>query len=194
MSSSAGARDAATLGFVSADVSLANGGATWIWTQAVGRRSPMAHVVTDLDTTASPDQVIHALTDFSARRLELWPNIDRKYYKLAATGDTSADVTEGSNNFGGVWERAHYDWSRPGIVRIDVMDSNAFSPGSYWQYEVTTRPEGGSHVHMEFDRRPRNLKGWLLSAIFAVAGSKLGKQWLGETLHRIEANGSGPTS
>ena len=49
-------------------------------------------------------------------------------------------------------------------------ESDAFQPGSYWVYEVTPRPDGGSRVHMEFDRRPANLKGHVLSALFRVAG------------------------
>jgi len=148
----------------------------------------MAHVVTELDTTASPDRVIRALTDFSPRRFELWPNVDRNYFRLESSGDTSAEVVEGSSVFGGVWERGRYDWSRPGTVRIDVTDSNAFQPGSYWVYEVTPRANGGSHVHMEFDRRPRNLKGYVVGALLGLAGRKMYGKLLSETLRRVEAS------
>jgi len=148
----------------------------------------MAHVIADRDTTASPERVIGALTDFSSRRFDLWPNLDRKYFDLEQSGVTSAEVKEGSAAFGGVWERSHYDWSRPGTVRIDVRDSNAFEPGSYWVYEVTPKPGGGSHVHMEFDRRPRNLKGQVLSALFRIAGNKVFGKSLDETLRRLEAS------
>src|SRR5262245_53630483 len=126
----------------------------------------MAHVTADRDTMASPERVIGALTDFSSKRLQLWPNLDGKY-EPEGYGGTSAAVTEGSAAFGGVWERSHYDWSRPGTVRIDVLESNTFEPGSYWLYQVTPKPGGGSHVHMEFDRRPRNFKGHVLSALFS---------------------------
>jgi len=146
----------------------------------------MAHVVTDLDTTVSPERVIGALTDFSPKRFELWPNVDRNYFKLEAAGDTSAEVTEGSPVFGGVWERGRYDWSRPGTVRIDVKDSNAFQPGSFWVYEVTPRANGGSHVHMEFERRPRNLKGLLVSTVLSLFGKWIYGQQLRETLQRLE--------
>jgi hypothetical protein len=149
----------------------------------------MAHVVTELDTTASPDRVLRALTDFSPKRFELWPNVDRRYFKLESSGDTSAEVTEGSPVFGGVWERGRYDWSRPGTVRIDVKDSNAFKPGSFWVYEVTAKPGGGSHVHMEFDRRPRNLKGFLVGTALSLVGEKMFSKLLGETLRRLEATG-----
>jgi hypothetical protein len=144
----------------------------------------MAQVVTELDSTASPEKVLGALTDFSPRRFDLWPNVDRDFFKLEAEGETSAEVTEGTP---AVWERARYDWSRPGTVRIEVTDSNAFEPGSYWLYRVTPGENGGSHVRMEFDRRPRNFKGKLLSALLRVAGAKLYGKQLGETLRRVEA-------
>jgi hypothetical protein len=150
------------------------------------RESCMAHVVTDKDTRATPQEVIGALTDFSDRRLELWPNIDRKYYKVHQVSRSSADVTEGSGVLGGVWERTHYDWSEPGKVHIRVEDSNAFRPGSSWSYSVEPRPDGGSHVHLEFLRRPRNAKGVVLSALFSVAGRKIFGDFLEDTLHRLE--------
>ena len=146
----------------------------------------MAHVIADRDTTASPERVIGALTDFSSKRFDLWPNLDRKYFALEESGPTTAEVTEGSAAFGGVWERTHYDWSSPGTVRIDVEDSNAFKPGSYWLYQVTPKPGGGCHVHMEFDRRPANFKGQVVSALLSVAGNKIFGKSLGETLRRIE--------
>ncbi len=151
----------------------------------------MAHVVTDLDTTASPERVIDALTDFSPRRLELWPNIDREYFKVNNLGEKSAEVTEGSPVLGGVWERARYDWSRPGTVRIEVQDSNAFAPGSFWVYQVTPA-NGGSHVRMEFERRPRNLKGWFTSALLSLFGKKIFSKSLRETLRRLESSSQAP--
>jgi Polyketide cyclase / dehydrase and lipid transport len=150
----------------------------------------MAHVVTDLDTSASPERVMDALTDFSERRLELWPNIDRKYFAVNARGDHSAEVTEGSPVFGGVWERGRYDWSHPGTVRLDVHDSNAFKPGSFWIYEVTPGANGGSHVHMEFERRPRNLKGVFVGALLSLFGKKIFGKSLRDTLNRIERSAS----
>jgi len=147
----------------------------------------MAHVVTDVDTTVSPERVIDALTDFSPRRFELWPNIDRNYYKVEDQAEQSAEVTEGSPfPGGGVWERAHYDWSRPGTVRIDVQDSNAFAPGSFWEYQVTPREGGGSHVHMEFDRKPRNFRGYLVAGLLVLFGKQIFGKSLRETLKRVE--------
>jgi hypothetical protein len=143
----------------------------------------MAHVSADADTTVPAQTVLDAFTDFSEGRVALWPNIDRKYYEVHDVGRTSAEVTEGSR---GVWERTHYDWSQPGTVRIEVKDSNAFRPGSWWRYTVQPRPEGGSHVHLEFDRRPRNSRGLLLSALLMVFGKRIFGSFLEETLRRLE--------
>jgi len=41
---------------------------------------------------------------------------------------------------------------------------------------------------MEFDRRPRNLKGKVLSGLFRVGGHQIFEKSLGETLRRIEAS------
>ena len=143
----------------------------------------MAQVKGDVDSTVPPQAILGALTDFSDKRLDLWPNIDRKYYKVHDLGRTSAEVTEGSR---GIWERARYDWSEPGTVRIQVKDSNTFRPGSYWVYSVDPRPEGGSHIHFEFQRNPRNVRGVSLSALLSVFGRKIFGDFLEETLHRLE--------
>jgi hypothetical protein len=146
----------------------------------------VAHVVADKDSTVTPDTIIGALTDFSDKRVEVWPNIDRKYYKVHDIGPTSAEVTEGSR---GVWERTRYDWSKPGTVRIEVQDSNAFRPGSWWLYTVQPQPGGGSHVHLEFQRTPRNAKGLLLGGLLAVFGNRIFGKFLEETLRRLETRG-----
>ena len=152
----------------------------------------MAHVVTDIDTTASSERVIDALTDFSPRRFALWPNVDRKYFEVGPLGNHSAEVTEGSPLLGGIWERGRYDWSSPGTVRIEVQDSNAFRPGSFWIYRVTPRPDGGSHVHMEFDRRPRNtFKGLLAAAVLSLFGRRIFTKSLRQTLRQIEMSDEG---
>lgn len=143
----------------------------------------MAHVIVEKDTRLPPDEIIGALTDFSERRLDLWPNIDRKYYQVHQVSTAAAEVTEGSN---GIWERTRYDWSEPGKVRIRVVESNTFRPGSYWLYSVEPRREGGSHVHLEFLRRPRNAKGLVVSALLSLAGKRIFGDFLDETLHRLE--------
>lgn len=51
---------------------------------------------------------------------------------------------------------------------------------------MTPRDSGGSHVHMELDRRPRNLEGALVAAVLSLFGRQVFGKSLRETLHRIE--------
>ena len=94
----------------------------------------MTTVCFTTESALSPADIRAALTDFSDRRPALWPNLDPRFYQVHDLGENWADVTEGSSFLGGIWERDRYDWSTPGVVRIDVVESNAFAPGSYWEY------------------------------------------------------------
>ena len=146
----------------------------------------MARVSVEVTSPTSANVVLGALTDFSPRRPELWPNISARLYQVHSVGESEAEVTEGSAAFGGVWERARYDWSEPGVVLIEVEDSNAFAAGSWWRYQV--EPVGsGSRVRLQFDRRPKNLKGRFLSLLFALAGRQVSTRSLEETLRRLGA-------
>jgi hypothetical protein len=65
-----------------------------------------------------PGRILAALTDFTDRRLDYWPSLDRRLYQVHATGDTWAEVTEGAAFAGGIWERgrapSQLRVSRPG--------------------------------------------------------------------------------
>jgi Polyketide cyclase / dehydrase and lipid transport len=103
------------------------------------------------DSTASPQEVIDAVKDFSERRGELWPNVDS--YEVTEVTKDFADVTEGTDALGkNFWARERYEWPEPGLVRTDTTDSNVFAPGSSWQLRATAR-EGGSRVEVVNDRR-----------------------------------------
>ena len=47
----------------------------------------MAHIHYEADGAISAARFIAALTDFSERRPELWPNLDAKYYELHELGE-----------------------------------------------------------------------------------------------------------
>jgi len=90
---------------------------------------PRVHVVEA--TSASPEQVIEAARDFTARRAELWRDVHVEHLHVHEQGDTWADVTEGNPwPIGLVWERSRYDWSQPGALSATVIDSNLFKPAS----------------------------------------------------------------
>lgn len=143
------------------------------------------------DTRLAPEAVVAAAaTDFSARRPELWPNIDPSAYVVHAAGDTWAEATEGSAILGGIWARERYDWSTPGTIRAEVKASNVFEPGSSW--ELTVRPagaDGGSSVEWVSRRQVHGLKGQLLGLMLRLAGRRTLSGSLRRTLALIE-NGS----
>src|ERR1043166_582827 len=117
----------------------------------------MTTISFDLDTNLPPDRVIAALTDFSARRRDLFPSLDPASYRVNAQGDGWADVTEGRTMAGGIWERNRYEWTEPHTVRMKLINSNLFRPGSDWLYRVEPRGSG-SHVHFEVVRLPLSTK------------------------------------
>src|SRR4029077_15772801 len=115
-------------------------------------RRPMAKIHYAADGAVSADRFIAALTDFSERRPELWPDLDTKFFELHELGDTWAEVTEGTDVLGGVWARELYDWSEPGIVRRRLIQAADFRPGTVTEYRVSPRPDGGCHVEVDFQR------------------------------------------
>ena len=88
-----------------------------------------------------PERFVAALTDFGAERSRIWGNSTPGLFEVHDLREHSADVTEGTRH-GGVWQRYHCDWAKPGLVRLDVVDSNTFGPGSYWEYRVTAALRG----------------------------------------------------
>lgn len=138
-------------------------------------------------TRSAPEAVLAAATDFSARRPELWSNIDPSAYVVHAVGDTWAEATEGSAVLGGIWARERYDWSTPGTIRAEVQASNVFKPGSSWELHV--RPagaSGGSSVEWVSRRQAQGLKGQLLLLMLRLAGRRTMSGSLRRTLAFIE--------
>ena len=77
----------------------------------------------------SPERVLAAGYDFSARRTEIFPAVTDPYFDVHELAQTSADVTEGTRVGIGInWERCRYDWSEPGSVKAVVTDSNVYRP------------------------------------------------------------------
>ena len=97
----------------------------------------MPRVHFELETSLQPSAVVSVLTDFSAHRAEVWPNIDAEHLKVHAQGPGWADVTEGNSLAGGVWERNRYACGEPGRVTITTTESNTWKAGSGWEYRMT---------------------------------------------------------
>ena len=145
----------------------------------------MAKLHYEADGAVSADRFTKALTDFSERRPELWPGLDAKYYEVHELGDTWADVTEGTDIFGGVWARERYDWSEPGVVRLTLQDSADFVPGTVTVYRITPGVDGGCHVAVDFQRTARSLRGRLVGVLVSLAGRRRFADELREALDRL---------
>jgi hypothetical protein len=114
----------------------------------------------DLETAVSPEKVRAALIDFSERRPQLWPGIEPSLYEVYSVGETTADVREGSKSpTGKVWAREHYDWSDPETVRWTVQESNFSAPGSYVSARIQPGRDGGSIVHITWNRTGSSFMG-----------------------------------
>jgi hypothetical protein len=125
----------------------------------------------DFVTTATPDQVIELMTDFSPARPHRWPASSVTAFKVYRVGETDADIREGQD-FPKLWADWHYDWSEPNSVTLTVVDGRAMQPGSYMKLTATTRADGGSAVHGIWDQTSKNLFGLLGIATMRVIGPK----------------------
>jgi Polyketide cyclase / dehydrase and lipid transport len=145
----------------------------------------MPVITVEVDTPVSAERITSALTDFSADRPALFPNLAREHYQVHGTGETWAEVTEGASFLGGIWERERYEWNEPGIVRAHMIDSNTFAPGSSWTYTITPRRDGGAHVRLVVDRRPGTARGRVLAVLLLLFGRRVLRSDLLATLDRL---------
>ena len=131
-----------------------------------------------------PGVFVAALTDFGPGRAEVFGNNAAGDLRVHERGETWAEVTEGSTT-GPVWQRSRYDWSTPGEVRIDVVDSNAFGPGSRWTYRVTPAA-GGTDIDLSIVRVPNTTKGRVLDLLLSAGGGLFFGRDLRRTVHALE--------
>ena len=149
----------------------------------------MAKIHYEADGAIGADRFIAALTDFSERRPELWPDLDARFYELHELGDTWAEVTEGTDVLGGVWARERYDWSEPGIVRLRLVEAADFRPGTVTEYRVSSRPDGGCHVEVDFQRIAASLRGRIVGVAVQLTGAR---RFAGEPAGDARSPGGGP--
>jgi hypothetical protein len=120
-----------------------------------------AEVEFTLTAPVPPEKVIAALTDFTSRRPELWPDLDPQAYRVEEVGETTALIREGQRT-PRLWALEAYDWSTPGTVRWTVKESNFCRPGSYMSAYAEPDGAGGSRVHFSWNRTGVGLKGKLI--------------------------------
>jgi hypothetical protein len=137
-------------------------------------------------TSASPEQVLGAASDFSEQRAKVWPNVKAKHLEVHDSGAEFAEVTEGIWIIGLFWERCRYEWSQPGSVKATVLDSNVLEPGSTWELRAVPR-NGGSAVEMILNRNFRTSpKGTLGSAVNHLSGKRGWGSYLRRVLAAVE--------
>ena len=132
-------------------------------------------------TTATPAQIVAAITDFGPGRQEIFGNSADQFLEVHDLGDTYADVTEGTGKGDKPvsWERLRYDWSDPSRVTMKVLDSNIVSSESSHTYAITPQADGTTRVDVDVVREGKNLKGRVL----ALVVSTIGKGSLAKALH-----------
>ena len=119
----------------------------------------------DFVTTATPDQVIELMTDFSADRPHRWPACSEEAFQVYRLGETEAEIREGQD-FPKLWARWRYDWSTPGSVTLSIVESDALQIGGSMSMTAIPRAEGGSAVHAVWDQTSKSLRG--LAAVTAM--------------------------
>ncbi|WP_028066953.1 hypothetical protein [Solirubrobacter soli] len=134
-------------------------------------------------TTATPEQLLAALTDFGPGRSQIFANSADEYLQVHDRGPDWADVTEGS---GGVWERLRYDWSDPYRIVMTTTDSNVWGGRSGHTYTLLTLPEGTMVVHAVVVREGKNLKGKLLGLVLGSIGKSKLRKAFENTLAAVE--------
>jgi Polyketide cyclase / dehydrase and lipid transport len=130
----------------------------------------MPKVETDVETSLPPEQVKAALLDFSDRRPEIWTGIEPSLYEVYEVGEASADIKEGTKFPGAkFWAKEHYDWSDPDTIRWTVKESNFSAPGSYVAATLRKREDGGTRIHIEWNRTPSSFMGRVAMAMIVMS-------------------------
>lgn len=95
-----------------------------------------------------------------------------------------AEVTEGIPFS---WSRERYDWSTPGRVVLDQLDSNVAFPGGRIAYTITDS-SGGCTVACDRLRRFRHIpRGLLAGTIMRLVGARILRWQFAKSLRRLPA-------
>ena len=147
----------------------------------------------DITTSVPPERLLAAATDFSERRPVLWPNINRKLYRVFSIGDHTADVEEGTAP---VHHRYRYEWTDDGTVRATTIDSSVMTTGSIWELQLRPRPGSGSTVHIHVEMGFKGPMGALgkLMMLFNGGGAATYRRWFMKTLAVLESTNEATSS
>jgi hypothetical protein len=145
-------------------------------------------------TTATPAEIVAAITDFGPGRQEIFGNSADEFLEVHELGADSADVTEGTGKNGNAvtWERLRYDWSDPSRVTMQVLDSNVWSSASKHTYAITPQADGTTRVDVDVVREGKNLKGRIVGALVGSVGKGALTKTFAKTVKAIESRNYGP--
>ena len=138
-------------------------------------------------TTATPEQLVAAFTDFGPGRSKIFENSADDQLEVHDQGPNHADVTEGGR---GTWERLHYDWSDPNRIVMTTVDSNVWGGDSGHSYTLTPQSDGTTAVDVVVVREGKNLKGRLLGVVLGTIGRGVLPKAFANTIKAIEAGNS----
>lgn len=147
----------------------------------------MATIHLHQTTTATPEQVLAALTHFGPGRSELFGADSDEFLNVHEEGPTFADVTEGNAQ---AWERLRYDWSDPRRVVMRTIDSNLWGGASGHVYTITPNPDGTTDVDAVVVRDGKNFKGRVFGFLFRTVAKGVLAKALANTVKAIEARNS----
>ena len=148
----------------------------------------MSRIHFNQTTALSPEQFVAGLTDFGPGRSKVFSKSADDYLKVHHLGPAEADVTEGS---GGVWERLHYDWSKPNNVVLTTTDSNVWGGASGYTYTFTRLPDGMTGVDVVIVREGKNAKGRVLGLVLGSVGKGVLGKAFDNSIKAIEARNNG---
>ncbi len=124
----------------------------------------------DFVTTATPEQVVELMTDFSPNRPHRWPASSAEAFEVYRIGDTDADIREGQD-FPKLWAKWHYDWAEPNSVTLTIADSDALETGGFMSLTATPH-DGGSAVHGVWGQTSKSVRGLLAVIMMRLFGPR----------------------
>jgi hypothetical protein len=134
-------------------------------------------------TTASPEQVSAALTDFGPDRSKTFGHCTDECLEVHVQDPQYVEVTEGSH---GVWERLHYDLSNPDQIVMVTTDSNVWGGNSGHTYTCTELPDGTTAIDAVVTRQGKNLGGRILGLVLGTIGKGHLAKEFANTIKTIE--------
>jgi hypothetical protein len=129
------------------------------------------------DTSASPERLFEAASDFSEDRRKIWPSVRGKNYQVHALRESWCDCTEGTGLSGSATPTIGRSQASYALRLTRQTCTRHPAPGMH----ITPREEGGSHVEVHVERTFSGLKGLLLHSLISLAG---GSRFFGKAFQK----------